>query len=162
MNKKIKNALRFFIFIALAISPFITVTNILGLNMFLDSFEKPEYYLCIKNNNYLFGTLANEQYIILQKSSHPNFNVKNNDEIIYFGNNGNVLCRKVSEINFINTKEKIYLVSYKHSQKEIIHDNQIIGKIVKIVDDNIWNSISIKFWDISIHNLNLRSLIENN
>ena len=162
MKEKIKNILKFIFFISIAISPFITVTNILGLNVFLDSFEKPEYYLFIKNNNYLYGAETKKQYLIIQKSSDPNFNVENNDEIIYYRNNKEVLCRKVNEINFLDTKNKFYSVNYKDSQREIIYDNQIIGKIVKIIDDNIWNSISIRFWDISIHNLNLRSLMENN
>ena len=162
MKEKNKKIMKFSIFILIAISPFLTVTNILGLNVFLDSFEKPEYYQCIKNNNYLFGTQTNEQYLILQKASHPDFKVEDNDEIIYFGNNGNVLCRKVNEIYSIDTNNKFYSVNYKGSQKEIIKDNQIIGKVVKIIYDNIWDTISIKFWDASIHNLNIRSLIEKN
>ena len=157
MKEKIKNSLKFLLFISIAISPFLTVTNILGINAFLDSFEKPDCYLCIKNDNYLYGAGIDEQYLILQKSSHPDFNIESNDEIIYFGKNGDVQCKKVNEVDFVNTKT--YLINFKDLKNEIISDNQIIGKVIKIIDDNIWNSISINFWDVSIHNLNLKSLI---
>lgn len=128
--------------------------------MFLDSFENPKYYLSIENNK-LFGVDTNEKILIIQKSSHPDFIVENNDDIIYFTKNGDILCSKVYEINSINTKNKFYTVNYNNLHNKIIYENQIIGKIIKIIDNNIWNSISLRFWDISIHNLNIIALINN-
>jgi len=162
LNKKIKNIIKFCIFISIAIIPLITVTINLGLNMFLDSFENPQYYLSIENNKLLNGVNANQQVLIIQKSSHPEFYVENNDEIIYFTKNREILCSKVYEINSINTKNKFYKVNYNNPNSEIICENQILGKIIKIMDNNIWNLISIKVWDISIHNLNLIVLTKNN
>ena len=158
LNKKI---LKFCIFISISLLPLITVTNILGLDMFLDSFENPKYYLNLENK-LLHGIDANEQILVIQKSSHPDFYVENNDEVIYFGSNGDILCSKVYEINSINAKNKFYSVNYYSPNSRIICEKQILGKIVKIMDNNIWNLISIKFWDISIHNLNFIALITNN
>jgi len=130
--------------------------------VFLDSFENPQYYLSIENDKLLCGADTNKDFLIIQKSSHPEFFVENNDDIIYFGNNGDILCSKVYEVNSINTKNKFYTINYNNPYCGIIYENQIAGKIIKIIDNNIWNTISIKIWDISIHNLNLRSLITNN
>ena len=130
--------------------------------MFLDSFENPKYYLSLENNKLLNGVDAKEQILVIQKSSHPYFYVENNDEIIYFGNNGDILCSKVYEINSMNAKNKFYTVNYDSSNSGIICEKQILGKIIKIIDYNIWNLISIKFWDISVHNLNLIALITKN
>jgi len=161
LNKKIKTILKFIFFVSAACLPFITITNILGLNVFLDSFEKPEYYLCIENN-FLYGAETNTQYLVLQKSSYPDFNVEKNDEIIYFGNNGNILFSKVFEVNSVNTENKFYSVNSDNVLRGVIYEKQIIGKVVKTIDDNILNLISIKFWDISIHNLNVNSILTNN
>ena len=161
LNKKTKNTLKFIFFLSLACLPLITITNILGLNVFLDSFEKPEYYLCLENN-FLYGTETNAQYLVLIKSSYPGFNLERNDEIIYFGNNGDILFSKVFEVNSVDTKNKFYSVNSDNAFRGVIYEKQIIGKIVKTIDDNIWNLISIKFWDISIHNLNVISIISKN
>lgn len=157
LNKKIKESIEFLLFIIIALLPFITVTNIIGLDVFLDSFEKPQYYICVENNH-IFKSNSRQQYLIIQKSSYPGFFVKNNDEIIYFSDNGYILCSKVYEKNTIDADNKFYSLN---SFSEPIYENQIIGKIVKIIDNNIWSLISLKFWDISIHNLNFNSLIEN-
>ncbi len=58
---------------------------------------------------------------------------------------------------------KRYYIEEQNEELEnnIIFENQILGKIVYIIDDNILNSISIKIWETSINNLNLRSLLIN-
>jgi len=57
--------------------PFISIINLISIDIFLDSFENSQYYLCLQNNNN-FPDLKekNSAYVILQKSSHPYFDIK--------------------------------------------------------------------------------------
>lgn len=50
---------------------------------------------------------------------------------------------------------------YNDFGDEPIYENQIIGKVIGNVDNNLWNTISMKIWDISIHNLNVKALFTN-
>jgi hypothetical protein len=46
------------------------------------------------------------------------------------------------------------LIDYKQ-----IHKSQVVGKIINIIDGNIWNSISIKMWETSINTLNIGAIL---
>lgn len=162
LKQIVKNAIKFFIIVSIASLPFISVTNIIGLNAFLDSFENPKYYLCIQNNDNFLDSNTDGQYIIVQKSSHPEFSVENNDYILYYSNDGEITCNKVYEISAVHTSKFYKVTEDGYSYGESIYENQVLGKIVKIVDNNIWNSISLKIWETSIHSINLRTFLENN
>ena len=158
MRESIKNLIQILVFISIASLPFISVTNILGLETFLDSFENPESYICFKNTNQISGIQTNqESYIIIQTSKHPKFILEESDSILYYKIDGEIVCTKIDEIVGVGTFKKYYIDNGEESFTEYpIYENQIIGKIVKAVDNNIWNELSIKLWEISINNLNPR------
>jgi len=155
MKEQIKKTLQFSIFILIVASPFISVTQIMGMEIFLDSFENPEYYLSLKYNN------NDKNYLIIQKSNHPDFNIKENDVIIYSTESGSIAYDTIHEIQSMGTLKRYYITSNKEQNNEApIYQFQIIGKVVKTVEDNIWNSISIKVWETSINTLNIRALTD--
>jgi hypothetical protein len=132
----------------------------MGFELFLDSFENSNYYLCLQDKNNILKSNANGDYIILQKSSHPDFKIEESDCIIYYNYNGEISYSKVNHINTIYTTKRYHIENQDNEQdSSIIFDNQILGKIIKVMDDSILNSISLSIWEISINNLNLRALI---
>lgn len=156
MRKIIKNIIKLGIFVSIAALPFISITQIIGIDTFIDSFENPDHYVCLQDkNNSLNLDIKRGDFIIVQKSSHPNFNAKESDYIIYSKINGDIACNKINNINTMGAL-KIYYVSEQNDlSKQPIYDLQVIGKVVNIIDDNIWNSISISLWATSINNLNI-------
>lgn len=159
MKKIVKSAIKLCVFLLFASLPFISTTEMLGLDTFLDSFENPDHYLCIQNNGNLFGSKTNtEKYVIIQRSSHPDFKVSENDYIVYIGNDGYLTCNKVYQITSMVTIKRYNIEDFK-GKSSYIFENQVLGKVVDIIDNNIWNLITIKIWDTSIHNLNIRALL---
>lgn len=143
----------------LASLPFISITNIIGIDIFLDSFENPESYICLKNSDNIIELEDDYQYIIIQKSTHPDFNIDTNDVVLYFSFDGDILCSKINEINGIGSFKRYHISDqYSDNKDSSIFQNQIIGKVVQTLDDNPWNKLLIKMWDISIHNLNINAL----
>ena len=162
-TKKItKDIVKISVFILLVSLPFITITQTIGIDTFLDSFEHPEYYTYLQEEDILFGSKTNnDEYIIIQKSTHPDFNIETSDSIIYFKSNGDIVCNEVFQINSIGGIKRYYTTEENDITNRPIYDGQIIGKVISAVDDNIWNLISLKVWDTSIHNINLRALLTN-
>ena len=147
------NIIVFIVFVNL---PFISITQIIGFDIFFDSFENPTSYQYFKNN------LADDfpiNYCVMQKSSHPDFLISKNDKIIYINEDGEILCKTISNINYKNSNTNFYKIKFDENLDSInIKDYQIIGKIVNDIDDNIWNKLSLKVWDASINNLNVAAL----
>lgn len=160
LNKITKNAIKICVFLLITIIPFISATQIIGLETFLDSFENPEYYLCLQDENSLLGSITeNGEYVIIQKSAHPNFNVQESDSIIYWSYSGDVTCEKVNYIKSVGAIKKYHVTDEITNQP--IYEGQILGKVIKVIDGNLWNSIAIKIWETSVHNLNVRALLTN-
>ena len=158
-KKKFRTTLKICLFLIAASLPFISITHIIGLETFLDSFENPEHYLYIQNEDAIFGTkLKNNEYVIIQISSHPDFRIQKNDQIIYFLNEEEIACGQVYHISSLKNIERYHIIDNENIGRHI-SEKQVIGKIIKTIDDNIWNSISMTLWDISINNLNIRALI---
>lgn len=156
MKETLKKIIKVSIFFIIVGLPFLTITQIIGMNTFLDSFENPESYVCFKDNGDWLGTKTKEsEYIIIQKSSHPDLLIEESDTILYYTSKGNIFC---SEISCIKNRGSITSY-YAKNNNEPIYKSQIIGKIISVVDDNIWNTISIKIWETSIYNLNIRALV---
>jgi hypothetical protein len=148
------------IFTVFSLIPFIHITEIIGLETFLDSFENSHNYLCIQDKENMLESNTNGDYLIIQKPSHPDFKIDESDQIIYCSYDGDISYTKVHHINFIASIKRYYIEEQNEEiDNNIIFHNQILGKIVYIIDDNILNSISIKIWETSINNLNLRSLL---
>jgi len=156
-KQTLKSIIKIGVFIAIANLPFITVTQLVGIETFLDSFENTDYYIFIPTNGQTTGTTINEgDYVIIQKSSHPEFSVEQQDIILYFTDNGEEIYQIVEQINCIGHVKKYQVASENNFYAdETIYEDQVIGKVVSIIDDNLWNVISMKIWDMSIHKLNL-------
>jgi len=163
MKKIIKNVIKICIFISLASLPFISMTQLIGLDMFLDSFENPDYYICLQDKENSFGLGTNNgEYIIIQKSTHPEFDVETSDSVLYYDNDGDLACNKINAIDTVGAIERYYTTEGYGKTDQTIFEMQIVGKIIKVVDGNIWNSISIRIWETSINSLNLRALLTDN
>jgi hypothetical protein len=145
-----KKTLQLLLPLAIIIIPFLLTTQILGIDIFIDSFEKPESYCLLQNN---------EKYIIIQKSSHPEFHVDQSDMILHYGKNGNLEFDKIFKIDEIGSIKIYYTIDKNSNEKETIYNTQIVGKVIKTIDDNLLNSISMEIWEISIKNLNIKALI---
>jgi hypothetical protein len=160
IDKKILTlAIKFCLFLLIVSIPFISISQMIGIDTFLDSFENSEYYLCLQDDNGLYAINKHEKdYVIIQQSKHPHFSAEKNDYIIYFTNDNELTCRRVYHISCIGTNKR-YHTQDKESIGHHVLENQVLGKIIKVVDDNILNSISISIWEISINNLNIRDLI---
>ena len=150
MKEILKKIVKPSIFLVFILTPFIYTTQTIGLNIFLDSFEKPDYYLYINNN---------ENYLIIQKSSHPDFSLKKGDTILFWENN-DITYNRINQVTGIGAWKIYYITNENNSTKEKpVYSRQIIGKIIKITDNNLYNEISMKIWEIAIHNLNIRTLV---
>jgi hypothetical protein len=141
--------------------PFILTINFIGFDAFIDSFENPSSYLCLDNPEKTINyNLSKGQFLIFQKSSHPDFNIEQKDIILYCKENGELSCQKVYGINSIgsikyyttNTDQDFY-------NNKPVYEDQILGKIISVIDGNIINQISMDIWDVSIHNFNINSFL---
>jgi hypothetical protein len=163
MKKAIKSTIKLCAFISIANLPFITITQLAGIDTFLDSFENTGHYIYLQSQrNSMEPNIKEGDYIILQKSSHPDFTIQQQDIILYCKDSGETVYQRVHHINCIDTVKRYHIIdnNNNHTDKPI-YENQIIGKVVSIVDNNLWNIISIKIWEVSIHNLNIGALFTN-
>ena len=159
---KSKKIIKTIICISFAFLPFIYLTQLIGFNTFIDSFENPEYYVNIPANDIVKNIqIGSNYYLIIQKSTHPSFEINENDFIIYFNYNGELICNYVTQINSISAARKYYITNDLDLLNNAVFDNQIVGKVTNIISDNIINSISLRIWEISINNLNIRAIISN-
>jgi hypothetical protein len=159
----IKKISRIGLFIAIANLPFITTAQFLGIDTFIDSFENPNaYYTLTVKGNHLEPTATNGQYLIIQKSTHPQFSIHTGDLILYIKENEGIACHKISSIATIGSVKTYYTTDEADTHSEHpIYNEYIIGKVINIIDRNPWTILSIHTWDISINNLNLRTLFIN-
>lgn len=161
MKNIIKNFLKLIIFITFTSFPFLTVTQLIGVDTFLDSFENSKDYLCLQNDGFFASKINKQNHIIIQKSSHPDFNIKNGDSIIFWNNDGEIICNKLERIESVGSLKRYKSIGNKDKEQLPVYENQIIGKVINTVENNIWFSISLKIWDISIQNLNFNSFLTN-
>jgi len=159
-KKEIKKIIQIIIFISLANLPFLTTVQIIGMDTFLDSFENPDQYICIQNNqNTILPNIPDGKYIIIQKSTHPGFSLKKDDEIIYI-NEGKIACNKILDTTIIGATKRYYINGENNEiSTQPIYESQIIGRVVNIIDDNLWTGISMKIWETSIQQLNINGLL---
>lgn len=163
MKEIVKNVFNLCVFISLVNLPFITVTQLISTDTFLDSFENPDFYLYLQSGGYsMEPDIKEEDYILLQKSSHPDFNIRDGDVIIYCKDDGEIVCNKICNINCISSVKRYHITDDNGNLTDKhIYGSQIIGKIVSVVNTNLWDVISMKIWDMTIHNFNVRALFTN-
>ena len=161
MEKKIiNNVLKIFVFIALVNLPFITITQLIGMDVFIDSFENPESYQYFKSSKMDIDPVI-QGYLVIQRYSHPHFSVSSGDILFYLKDEGGLMCSPVSRVSSGSMK-KYYVVTFDEEKDAApIYDYQIIGKVVNSFDNNAWNKLSLTIWDSSINNLNAVALFTN-
>ena len=159
-KKMVKSIIKICIFISLINLPFITVIQMIGMDAFLDSFENPECYMYLQGGGHsMEPNIGDGDCIILQKSSYPSFSVKEGDIILYCKVEGGIVCHRISSISCIGSVKRYHTIGDSNDfADKPIYENQILGKVVGVVGNNLWNTISMKIWDISIHNLNVNAL----
>jgi signal peptidase I len=162
-KKTVKSIIKLCIFVSLVNLPFITITQLIGIDAFLDSFETPEQYMYLQGDGHsMEPNIADGDYLVLQKSSYPSFSVNEGDIILYFKEDGGTACHRVYSINSIGAVKRYQTVGDNNDfADKPIYENQILGKVVGVIGNNLWNEISIKIWDLSIHNLNINALFTN-
>lgn len=158
-KRTLKIIIKFCLFVTIASLPFISITQKIGLETFLDSFENSEYYFCFQDEEGLYGAYTKDnEYVIVQGSRHPDFTVSKDDFIIYSTDKDEIVCNRVYRIRSIGTIKKYQTLDQK-SFSQYVLENQVLGRVVKVVDNNLWNSISITLWEISINSLNIRAIL---
>jgi len=139
--------------------PFITMTDIIGIDSFIDSFENPENYILINNEKFSSDIFQSEEkYIIIQKNSHPDFNIDKKDKVIYFTETGEICSSQILDITATGAYFKYKIKNHEDINSESIYNYQIIGKIIKTIDDGFLNTLSLKLWEASISNININQL----
>jgi len=138
VNKSIK----FLITIMILSIPFACSIQILGANTFIDSFEAPDNYIVYKSDN---------EYLVIQKATHPEYEVQKNDDVLHYENTGDISIDKINEIRATGSIE----VYYAQANNCTIFENQVIGKVIKTIDENIITTISVNIWEFSIKHLNI-------
>lgn len=129
-QKRIINILSFIIIVNI---PFAVMVQCIGFDTFVDSFENPDSYIYLPEGRYL-----------IQKPTHPDFSIGQEDKVLYCDNeNGKLFCQT-------------YAVTESNNKSHV----QVIGKVVSILDENnTLIKLSMNIWDFSIHKLNIKSLV---
>jgi hypothetical protein len=162
MEKKVmKRAVKFITFIICANLPFLTITQFLGIDTFIDSFKHPDSYQYMKNDNLRFPDTTGG-YLILEKPTNQDYSIEKGDTILYRTTKDTLRYRVVDQINIQQGTLTYYTYAINEDYLDgPIYDQQIIGKIKGRIDDNIWNAFSLQIWELSIHNLNAAALFAN-
>ena len=162
MKKKVINGVvKFCAFVIIANLPFLTITQLLGIDTFIDSFEHPNSYQYIKNDNIRF-TDTKGGYLILEKTTDQDYSIVKGDTILYRTTKDTLRYRVVDQINIQQGVLTYYTADINKDDLDgPIYDQQIIGKIKGRIDDNIWNAFSLQIWELSILNLNIVALFTN-
>ena len=158
---KLKGIIKLIVFIAVANLPFLTITSLVGIDTFIDSFENPEnYYFIQENGNSMNYNIKDGNYVVIQKTLDPDEEIHEGDIVIYSSYKGGLDCKKVYQIYSIGPIKKYHAVDNNNKlTDEPIYENQIIGKVVNVIDGNIWNMIAMKIWDISINEYNINTFL---
>ena len=130
------------------------------MDIFLDSFENANFYQYIKSDTIDFEGNTGK-YLIIQTPSHPDFSIFNGDAIYYLKDEGGLLCRTVSHVDQQKSLSKYYTVCFNQIIEEPVYDEQILGKVVSVLDNNPWTNLALQVWDYSINNLNAAAIFTN-
>jgi hypothetical protein len=162
MNRKAAKGIgKLCTFFLLANLPFLTMTHYLGIDTFLDSFQHPESYQYIKNDK-LHLTDKTGGYLVLQTPSSEQYSIEKGDTLLYRTKEGSLQCRSVYQIILQQGIKTYYTTTVAEDELDgPIYEHQILGKVTNIIDDNIWNALSLQIWDLSIENLNAVALFTN-
>ena len=160
-TKTIKTIVKISLFLIIANLPFLTMTQLLGIDTFLDSFQHPESYQYLKSDTINLPGEKGE-YLVLEKPTHVNYALSKGDNILYYAEDGALQCRNIMQTHLNQGIKTYYTTTIQEDDLDgPIYDYQIIGKVTGVIEDNIWNSLSLQVWDLSIDNLNAAALLSN-
>ncbi len=159
-----KNLLRTIIklcgFFIIANLPFLTISQLVGIETFLDSFQHPNSFYYIKNEK-VYNIDPTAGYIILEKPPYQMSAIREGDSILCHSIKNTLQQRIVSQIKTEEGITTYYTNSYTDTSDAPIHESQIIGKIIGTSEDNIWYALCLQVWDLSIDKLNVLALSPN-
>jgi hypothetical protein len=162
MKKIGKKIIKLTLFIIIANLPFLTMSQLLGINTFLDTFKHPDSFLYIKGDK-LGLSEKNPTYYVLQKQTNGNPSICEGDSILYRTTANTLHCNIVYDIKTQQGTATYYTTNANENTLDgPIFQSQILGKVTGTIDDNIWNALSLQVWDLSRANLNAVSLLSNN
>jgi len=142
-------------FFILANIPFLTMSYILGMETFLDSFEHPSSFLYLKNEQ-IHPLQPQTRYLILEKPSSDDFSIEEGDMILCYTTTHQLQQHIVSEIGCEDGGKTYYAsTSATEPSDARIYESQIVGKITGEMKETLWNSLCLSFWDVSINHLNI-------
>jgi hypothetical protein len=163
MEKKyLKAAVQLCAFVIIANLPFLTMTQLLGINTFLDSFQHPNSYQYLKTDK-ISPPEEKQGYIILEKPTHQDYSIAQGDTILYRRTRETIECKIVYSIQTKHGEKTYYTTTPNQDELDgPVFDYQILGKSTGIIDDNLWNALSIHIWGLTIENLNAAALFTTN
>ena len=127
MNEIVKSAIKLCIFISLANLPFITISQLIGMDTFLDSFENPNFYLYLQGSVHsIESNIEDGTFIIFQKSSHPDFTVMERDTILLCKDDEGIVCHRIYHINCIGSVKRYHIMGNNNS----LADKPIYKKVL--------------------------------
>jgi hypothetical protein len=141
-------------FFIIANLPFLTISQLIGIDTFIDSFNHPSSFYYIKNEK-IPNMDSTAGYIILEKPPYQASVIREGDSILCHTIKNTLQQRIVSQIQ---TKEGIttyYTISYSNTIDAPIYESQILGKIIGTSEDNIWYALCLQVWKLSIEKLNV-------
>jgi hypothetical protein len=144
-------------FFLIANLPFLTISQLVGIDTFIDSFNHPSSFLYLKNEK-LHSLDAKAEYIILEQPTYQGFSIQEGDHIIYHTNKESLQQNIVNQVKSDNGITTYYTTSYTDDYNGPIYEQQIVGKVIGRSEDNIWNTLCLQLWDLSINNLNVVAL----
>lgn len=140
--------------------PFLTVAQLMGTEVFLESFHHPGVYQYI-NAYQVNDNMISKGYLILETTSHQPCLIQNGDTILYRTGEGAVRCEQVLNVALRQGIAIYYtLTSGDCDIKGPIYKAQILGKVTSTIDDNIWNALCLQLWDFSTKNLNALAYLD--
>jgi hypothetical protein len=101
---------------------------------------------------------AKAEYIILEQPTYQGFSIQEGDHILYHTNKESLQQNIVNQVKSDNGITTYYTTSYTDDYDGPIYEQQIVGKIIGRSEDNIWNTLCLQLWDLSINNLNAVAL----
>lgn len=145
-------------FFLIANLPFLTVSQLIGMETFIDSFKHPTSIISIKNEK-ISGMENVGGYLILEQPSHQGFSIGEGDCILYQTKKDTLQENVVSYVKSDEGRKIYYTTSYSNANTGPIYDHQIIGKIIGKTGDNLWVTLCLQFWEVSIDKLNILTFL---
>ena len=149
-----KTLLEFTVFAIILNIPFIAISVTIGIDTFIDSFQHPDDYQFLQ---YLkTDTTQEDSHVVIQKATHPDFDITNGDEIVYFEDSTGFQYGTIDLVSTELQNTIYYIITDKENfEYQPVFEQQVVGKVITSVRSNIWNTISIELWDTAITRLNL-------